>query len=42
MASEPVIGTVLSIDVDALILGRAGSDAPFRIPLADILPVTMG
>ena len=37
MANEQVIGTVLGIDVDALILGSARNDTPARIPVADIV-----
>jgi hypothetical protein len=35
--SGPVVGTLLGVEVDALVLRRAGSDAAVRIPTADIV-----
>ena len=34
---EPVTGTLLSIDIEDLVFRRAGTDAPSRIPLAEIV-----
>lgn len=37
VAAERVIGTVLSVELDAVVLRHAGSEAPSRIPIRDIL-----